>query len=135
MKDSRPPPVGLASIRQLDYAILLCRDIGQMTAFYGNVLGFPVLEASPNWVVFKTGSTVLTLRQRGRSYDGEGPPAGSAAVQLAFRVAPAQVDICHHELLGEGVTILEPPKDQSFGHRTLFFADPEHNVLEIYADI
>lgn len=135
MKGIRPPPVGLASIRQLDYAILLCRDIAGMADFYSGIMGFSVIEASPDWVVFKTGSTVLTLRPRGRSYDGEGPPAGSASVQLAFRVAPANVDICHDELVGEGVTILDQPKDQPWGHRTLFFADPEHNVLEIYADI
>jgi catechol 2,3-dioxygenase-like lactoylglutathione lyase family enzyme len=28
-----------------------------------------------------------------------------------------------------------PPTDQPWGHRTLFFRDPDGNVLEIYADI
>lgn len=133
--DSQSPPTGLASIRQLDYTILLCRDVAAMTAFYRDIMAFPVVEASPTWVVFKTGSTVLTLRQRGRPCDGDGPPAGAASVQLAFRVAPAEVDVCHRELATKGVAILDPPKDQSWGHRTLFFADPEHNVVEIYADI
>jgi hypothetical protein len=27
------------------------------------------------------------------------------------------------------------PTDQPFGHRTLFFRDPDGNVLEIYAEI
>lgn len=135
MTDDRQPPIGLASVRQLDYAILLCRDMAAMTAFYRDVMAFPVIEASSGWVVFRTGGTVLALRPRGRPYDGDGPPAGAASAQLAFRVAPAQVDACHGELVAKGVTILDPPTDQSWGHRTLFFADPEHNVLEIYADI
>lgn len=136
MTDSRPPPAGVASIRQLDYTILLCQDIDSMTAFYRDVMAFPVIEARPSWVVFRTGGPVLALRPRGRSYDGDGPvAAGGASVQLAFRVAPAQVDICHGELISKGVPILDPPTDQPWGHRTLFFADPEHNVLEIYADI
>jgi predicted enzyme related to lactoylglutathione lyase len=33
------------------------------------------------------------------------------------------------------VTILEPPTDQPRGHRTVYFADPEGNVLEVYAKI
>ena len=128
------PPTGLASIRQLDYTILLCRDMAAMTAFYRDVMGFPLIEAGPDWVVFKAGGPVLALRPRGRDYDGDGPKAG-ASTQLAFRVAPAEVDICHDELVALGTRILDPPMDQSWGHRTLFFADPEGNVLEIYADI
>lgn len=31
--------------------------------------------------------------------------------------------------------MLEPPRDHEYGHRTLFFKDPEGNILEIYADI
>jgi len=29
----------------------------------------------------------------------------------------------------------ETPQDQPWGHRTLFFRDPDGNVLEIYAEI
>jgi catechol 2,3-dioxygenase-like lactoylglutathione lyase family enzyme len=56
-------------------------------------------------------------------------------VQLAFRVAPAQVDRCAEELAAAGVTIESPPTDQPWGHRTLFFRDPDGNVLEIFADV
>ena len=34
-----------------------------------------------------------------------------------------------------GVEIAEPPTDQPRGHRTVYFFDPEHNLLEIYAEI
>lgn len=135
MMMSRRPPDGLASIRQLDYTVLLCRDVDAMARFYRDVMAFPVIEARPSWVVFRTGGTVLTLRPRGRAYDGDGPLPGNASVQLAFRVAPAQIDICHHELIDKGVPILDPPTVQSWGHRTLFFSDPEQNVLEIYAEL
>ena len=42
---------------------------------------------------------------------------------------------CHQELLDKKMEILEPPRDQDYGHRTLFFRDPEGNILEIYAEI
>jgi len=34
-----------------------------------------------------------------------------------------------------GVDLLEPPTNQPFGHRTLFFRDPDGNLLEVYAEI
>ena len=35
----------------------------------------------------------------------------------------------------QGVTILDAPADQPRGHRTVYFADPEGNILEVYAEI
>ena len=93
------------------------------------------MASSNTWVEHRVGSVVLALRHRTRGYDGPGAPAGSAQVQLAFRVTPAEVDSCHAELVERRVEILEPPVSQDYGHRTLFFRDPENNVLEIYADL
>jgi glyoxylase I family protein len=66
----------------------------------------------------------------------DGPLApGTAAVQLAFRVPPAALDACHAELVAKGVSILRAPTDlPSWRHRTLFFRDPEDNLIEIYAE-
>ena len=63
------------------------------------------------------------------------PPVGVMLLQLAFRVAPQEVDACAATLEERGVAIVSPPTDQPFGHRTLFFRDPDGNVLEIYAEI
>jgi catechol 2,3-dioxygenase-like lactoylglutathione lyase family enzyme len=57
------------------------------------------------------------------------------SLQLAFRVPPRDVDRCAAELAEAGVPILLPPTDQPWGHRTLFFRDPDGNVLEVYAEI
>ena len=92
---------------------------------------FPVYRDLDNWIELSLGSSLLTLRERGRRYDGKGVTE-SASIQLAFRVTPGQ---CYEELKTAGVPILEPPKEQEWGHKTLFFRDPEHNILEIYADI
>jgi catechol-2,3-dioxygenase len=85
-------------------------------------------------VELRVGATLLTLRKRGRPYDGAKLP-NTASLQLAFRVAPAQVHTCYEELLRKQVRIIDPPQDTEYDHRTLFFQDPEGNILEIYADI
>ncbi|GAB4001164.1 hypothetical protein GCM10029992_35780 [Glycomyces albus] len=56
-------------------------------------------------------------------------------MQLAFRVPPPAVDACCAELAEAGVPIVREPTDlPSARHRTLFFRDPEGNLIEIYAE-
>jgi glyoxylase I family protein len=118
----------------LDYVILLCEDLARTRSFYHEILGFPIERDWDGWIELRAGSVLLTLRPRGRPYDGPAA-SGSAGVQLAFRVAPQEVERWYAELLKKGVEILEPPRDTDYGHRTLFFKDPEGNILEIYAEI
>lgn len=129
-------PAGLGVIRNLDYVMLLCEDIASMRDFYTQVLGFEVRNEIPGkWVEIQVGSCLLALRLRGRSYDGPPVPA-SASVQLAFRVPPSEVEAAATQLAELGIELLEPVADlEDFGHRVLFFADPEHNIIEIYAEI
>lgn len=129
--------MGIKSIQEIDYVILLCEDMDGSRTFYRDVMQFPLEEDQKDWVRFRVGTGFLTLRPRGQWlgwHDGAAV-VGSASVQLAFRVAPGEVDECHSELVEKGVEILNPPQDQAFGHRTLFFRDPEGNVLEIYAEL
>ena len=74
----------------------------------------------------------LVRRTRGRHWWLLGI---SAALQLAFKVSAPEVDQCADELLRHGVDLLSPPTDQAFGHRTLFFRDPDGNLLEVFAEI
>lgn len=131
----------LKSIRNLDYVVLLCNDLPRMKNFYHEIMGFPIYLETPSWIELRLGSTLLTLSRRARPFVGPPLPEGSAAVQLAFRVAPADVQSCYEELKAKGVEIVQTPQiiDSSvwryWKHRTLFFKDPEGNLLEIYADI
>lgn len=132
--------MALKGIRNLDYVVLLCDDLAAMAQFYRETLDFPVYRALEGWIEFQVGACQLTLRERGRPYDG--PREGkSAGVQLAFRVTLAEVDAAYSELLERGVEVVEAPKSYRFGeggeygHRTVFFKDPEGNILEIYAEL
>ena len=120
-------------LRTLDYVILLCEDLAAMKAFYHETLGIPIERDWGEWIEMRLGAVLLTVRKRGRPYDGATPPG--AGVQLAFGVELNEVDAWHAGLLRKQVEILEPPSDQGYGHRTLFFRDPEGNILEIYADL
>lgn len=125
----------LTAVEQLSYVIILCEDLERMKAFYRDLFAFPVDSESDTSLALRAGSLLLGLRKRTRGYDGSGVRAELPGVQLAFLVSPAEVDICYKQLVEKGVEILEPPTDQPRGHRTVYFADPEGNMLEIYAEI
>jgi catechol 2,3-dioxygenase-like lactoylglutathione lyase family enzyme len=125
----------LGNVRQLDYVIVLCDDLPRMKAFYRDLFDFRVRVETPTVLAMEAGSVTLCLRQRTRPYDGRSAGPASPGVQIAFRVPPGDVNSCHEELRQKGVTVLDPPTDQEWGHRTVYFSDPEGNILEIYAEI
>ncbi|MEW9921453.1 VOC family protein [Marimonas sp. MJW-29] len=124
------------AIRAVDYTVIITRDLAAMRAFYEDVLGFALERAlSENWLEYRVGGTILALSAPGMTRDDAPVPDGTAALQLAFRVPVAAVDACAAELVERGIAIVSPPTDRPFGHRTLFFRDPDGNLLEIYAEI
>jgi catechol 2,3-dioxygenase-like lactoylglutathione lyase family enzyme len=129
--------MSIKEIRNLDYTILPCKKLPETRAFYKDVMGFPIEHDLENWISFRIGATLLALRRRGPGLAWDDGPAvaGSAALQLAFRVPPPAVDACHAELVAKGIPIIREPTDlPNWRHRTLFFRDPEDNVIEIYAE-
>ena len=125
----------LHPISELTYTILLVDDLDAMKKFYRELFPFEIRGEGDTGLSFNPGNTLFSLRKRTRDYDGRGPRLDVPGVQLAFRVSPEEVDSCYEMLIACGVEIAEPPTDQPRGHRTLYFHDPEHNLLEIYAEI
>ena len=124
------------AIRSIDYTVIFVRDMTSMRRFYEGVLGFPLLrELSPGWIEYRIGDNTLALARPGRTAGDTPIPTGSASLQLAFKVSAPEVDQCADELMRQGVDLVSPPTDQPFGHRTLFFRDPDGNLLEVYAEI
>lgn len=124
------------AIRAIDYTVIFVRDMAAMRSFYQDILGFPLLrELSPGWIEYRVGDNTLALAKPSLTAGDAPTPNGSASLQLAFKVSAPEVDQCADELARRAVNLLSPPTDPAFGHRTLFFRDPDGNLLEVFADI
>ncbi len=124
------------SIRAVDYTVIFVRDMPAMRRFYEDILCLSVeRELSPGWIEYRLGGNTLALAKPSLTAGDAPLPQGSAALQLAFKVFPPDVDRCAEELIAKGVALVSPPTDRAFGHRTLFFRDPDGNLLEMYAEI
>jgi catechol 2,3-dioxygenase-like lactoylglutathione lyase family enzyme len=136
--NQRPPHSRSAfhAIRAIDYTVIFVRDMAAMCRFYEEILGFSrSRELSPSWIEYRVGDNTLALATPRLTVADAPTPNGSASLQLAFKVSAPEVDQCADELVRHGVNLLSPPTDQVFGHRTLFFRDPDGNLLEVFADI
>jgi catechol 2,3-dioxygenase-like lactoylglutathione lyase family enzyme len=132
----RKPVSPFQAIRAIDYTVVFARDMVAMRRFYEDILRFPVLrELSPGWIEYLVGDNTLALARPHLTAADVPTPNGSASLQLAFKVSVPEVDQCADELMRQGVNLLSPPTDRVFGHRTLFFRDPDGNLLEVFAEI
>ena len=135
MTDTGQSASPFSTIQAIDYTVILARDWDAMRHFYEAVLGFRLLrELSHRWIEYRIGGNTLALAEPRRLASDLPTPQGSASLQLAFKVSRDDVDRCAAELARKGVALMEPPMDQPFGHRTLFFRDPDGNLLEIFAE-
>jgi lactoylglutathione lyase len=126
----------LGHIRQIDYTVIFVRDMQAMRQFYETIMEFPLLRVlSDRWIEYRVGSTTLALTVRGARFNDPPPPPGALSLQMAFLVVPPAVAECAAALEAKGVELISPPTDHPFGHRTIFFHDPDGNVLEIYAEL
>ena len=126
----------LGHIRQIDYTVIFAPNMEAMRHFYETVMEFPLLRTlSDRWIEYRIGSTTLALTTHGARFNDPPPAQGALSLQMAFRVAPQIVADCAAALEAKGVELIWPLTDHPFGHRTIFFRDPDGNVLEIFAEI
>ena len=136
--NERNPNSGSAfqAIRAINYTVIFVRDMAAMRRFYEDILGFPLSrELSAGWIEYRVGDNTLALARPSLTAADAPTPNGSASLQLAFKVSAPEVDQCADELVRQGIRLVSPPTDQASGHRTMFFRDPDGNLLEMFGEI
>jgi uncharacterized glyoxalase superfamily protein PhnB len=119
---------------------ILANNVTALARFYQEALGFSVKQDSGEYVELESPNVRFSICTRAVMFGAtdhvsyQEPRAGQA-FELAFPVeSPADVDHAYAEIIAKGAVPIKPPADMPWNQRTAFFADPEGNIHELFAD-
>jgi catechol 2,3-dioxygenase-like lactoylglutathione lyase family enzyme len=118
-------------------------DVARAKQFYGDGLGWPILEDYGNWVSFRMGdgSSSLGLLSRdaladdaGQAPNGGGGVDGGAFAGVVFSYlvrSDERVDEVMAEAERAGATVVKPAKAAPWGGASGHFADPDGYLWKV----
>lgn len=130
--------IPMPTITRILETALYVDDLDAVVAFYRDLLGLPVLDASPRLVALDAGdATVLLLFQRGATVSGVDTPSGRipphdghGPVHVAFAIATEAVGEWELRLHEHGV-VIESRMRWSRGGQSIYFRDPAGHSVEL----
>lgn len=120
---------------------IITTKFDEMKKFYRDVLNFEPLLEMDNFVEFKNEGVRLAISTASVMAQATGEQEylkskQGHSLELAFRSdSPVAVDKDFKNIIDKGAKAIKSPADMPWGQRTAFFADPDGNIHEIFADL
>jgi catechol 2,3-dioxygenase-like lactoylglutathione lyase family enzyme len=120
----------------LQSTCLISADVRRLVEFYG-----PILNRKANWfgqdyAEFPTGAGVLAIfsaSAQEKYIPGSAKAAKNRSVILEFKVA--DVDAEYRRLQPLIKAWVKPPTAQPWGTRSIYFRDPDENLVDFYSPV
>lgn len=115
---------------------LITNDVKRLVEFYELVLALKAKRSGEDYAEFLTGGGVLAIfsaEAQEKYIPGSAEAAKNKSVVLEFRVA--DVDREYGRLQRVVKTWVRPPSTQPWGTRSIYFRDPDGNLVDFYAPI
>lgn len=122
---------------RFDMIGLFVVDVSRMARFYRDVLGMEVAHHSGAYVEFRHEGIRFSMYERSRLRELLGRPFGepvglNGTFELAIDLPRFEdVDVEYARLVAAGATAVTPPRDEPWGMRSSYVADPEGNLIEV----
>jgi lactoylglutathione lyase len=115
-------------VMHIQYAMIFVSDMSQATAFYRDVIGFPLKFESPGWTEFATTGATLALHPT----PSPAPPAGdhNPAGTARFGFEVPDITAFHNRMLEHGVPCISEPKEQ-FGATLAQYSGPDGMIFSV----
>ncbi len=123
-----------SGIPRLINTCLITGDVNQLVQFYEPILALKAKRSGNDYAEFHTGTGVLAIfsaAAQQRYIPGSAEAARNKSVILEFRVA--DVDKEYIRLRSDVKTWVKPPSTQPWGTRSIYFRDPDGNLVDFYA--
>lgn len=114
---------------------LITRDVPRLADFYASVLGVAA-EGDETHVELKTpgaGLAIFSIEGMERMAPHSMLGAGNGRVTIAFEVVDVDGEYARLEALGVEFVML--PTSHPWGARSLWFRDPDGNIVDFYASL
>lgn len=126
---------------RIDLITILTDDVPAMLRFYRDVIGFHVKTDLGGYVELESEGVRFSICTRATMEEATGyadfkEKVAGQSFELAFPVdSPEAVDTTYAEIVALGAVPIHSPADMPWGQRTAFFADPDGNVHELFAEL
>lgn len=113
-----------------NHAMIYCRDIARSLAFYGDALGFLVVETYPNaYARLRSPGSDTTIALHVLE-PGQILRPSRNGLRLYFEIE--DLDAFCEGLAAKRIRIDQPPKDMPWGWRHAYLKDPDGHELSLY---
>ena len=115
-------------IQGIEHTAIAAADAASLAGWYVDVLGFTEIYRSSNAIFVRTpnGTMIEIINAEGARADATMKTPGLRHLALTV----TDFDAAHAQLQSKNVTFLGEPQE-SKGNRTVFFSDPEGNILHL----
>ena len=121
--------------RQFRSTCLITQNVRKLCDFYQNVFQVQT-EASDTFVAFEPGGVPLTLfHTAGMEQMAPGSMQGAGIGNAILEFEVEDVDVEYARLLELNVSIVKPPTTQPWGLRSVWFRDPDGNIVNFFAAV
>ena len=121
---------------KLTHSCIITENIERLREFYESVLQIEPQTYGDSYVEFPTGCGTLSLFSLAAHEELAPDSARSAAnrsLELEFQVADADEE--YERLQEMEVEWVKPPTTQAWGSRSIYFRDPDGNLINFYSRV
>ncbi len=112
---------------------ILTRDVPRLRSFYTEVLRVEA-EGDETFTALRTeGASLSLFTEEGMEAMAPGSMAGAGRGSYTLEVEVEDVDGEYERLQSLGVTFVKHPTTQTWGRRSVWFRDPDGNIVNFYA--
>jgi catechol 2,3-dioxygenase-like lactoylglutathione lyase family enzyme len=121
--------------RQFRSVCLITQDVPRLHNFYQDVLQVQA-EGDANFVAFEPVGVPLTLfHTEGMEQMAPGSMQGAGTGGFVLEFEVEDVDEEYARLLELNVSVVKPPTTQPWGLRSVWFRDPDGNIVNFFAAV
>ena len=123
-----------ASTPKLMHTCLITNNVNRLIQFYEPILALRAQKSGDDYAEFRTMAGVLAIfsdAAQEKYIPGSAQPASNKSMILEFQVADPDKEYARLQSLVK--VWVKPPTTQPWGTRSIYFRDPDGNLVNFYA--